>query len=106
MRVLVVGGGPAGVTAALQATELGADVTLLEAEEVGGTNLNRGPAPVRTLARAARLARDWSSWERFGLKAPGRCPTSRPSWPTAPGSPASPTTRRTLPGICAAAGST
>ena len=32
MRVLVVGGGPAGITAALQARELGADVTLLEAE--------------------------------------------------------------------------
>jgi pyruvate/2-oxoglutarate dehydrogenase complex dihydrolipoamide dehydrogenase (E3) component len=70
MRTLIVGGGPAGVTAAIQARELGADVTLLEAERVGGTNLNHGPAPVRTLARAARLARDWSSWERFGLEGP------------------------------------
>jgi pyruvate/2-oxoglutarate dehydrogenase complex dihydrolipoamide dehydrogenase (E3) component len=66
--VLVVGAGPAGATAAIQARELGADVTLLEAEQVGGTNINRGPTPVRTLARAARLARDWSSWERFGLQ--------------------------------------
>jgi pyruvate/2-oxoglutarate dehydrogenase complex dihydrolipoamide dehydrogenase (E3) component len=65
--VLVVGGGPAGVTAALQASELGAPVTLLEAAQVGGTSLNSGPAPVRTLARAARLARDWSSWAQFGL---------------------------------------
>ena len=70
MRLLVVGGGPAGVTASLQARELGADVTLLETEQVGGTNLNRGPAPVRTLARAARLAREWSSWEMFGLEGP------------------------------------
>jgi pyruvate/2-oxoglutarate dehydrogenase complex dihydrolipoamide dehydrogenase (E3) component len=54
----------------VQARELGAEVTLLEAEQVGGTSLNRGPAPVRTLARAARLARDWSSWERFGLHGP------------------------------------
>jgi len=68
VRLLVLGGGPAGVTAALQARELGADVTLLEAGQVGGTNLNQGPAPVRTLARAARLARDWSLWERFGLE--------------------------------------
>jgi pyruvate/2-oxoglutarate dehydrogenase complex dihydrolipoamide dehydrogenase (E3) component len=74
MRVLVIGGGPAGVTAALQARELGADVTLLEADRVGGTNLNRGPAPVRTLARAARLAREWSSWERFGLEGPRPVP--------------------------------
>jgi pyruvate/2-oxoglutarate dehydrogenase complex dihydrolipoamide dehydrogenase (E3) component len=70
MRLLVLGGGPAGVTAALQARELGAEVTLLEADQVGGTSLNRGPAPVRTLARAARLARDWSSWPEFGLEGP------------------------------------
>jgi pyruvate/2-oxoglutarate dehydrogenase complex dihydrolipoamide dehydrogenase (E3) component len=68
MRVLVLGGGPAGMSAALQARELGADVTLVEAKEVGGTSLNEGPAPVRTLARAARLMRDTKSWERLGLR--------------------------------------
>jgi pyruvate/2-oxoglutarate dehydrogenase complex dihydrolipoamide dehydrogenase (E3) component len=52
----------------LQARELGADVTLVEAKRVGGTSLNDGPAPVRTLARAARLVRDAGSWERFGLQ--------------------------------------
>lgn len=70
MRVLVIGGGPAGVTAALHAAELGAEVTLIERGRVGGTALNHGPAPVRTLARAARLVRDWRSWERFGLRGP------------------------------------
>ncbi len=68
VSLLVVGGGPAGVTAALQAREFGAHVTLVEAAQVGGTSLNRGPAPIRTLARAARLARDWSSWPSFGLR--------------------------------------
>ncbi len=77
MRVAVVGGGAAGMAAALQARELGADVALLEADEVGGTALNRGPAPVRTLARAARLARDWSSWEQFGLRGPAPEPDLR-----------------------------
>src|SRR5262245_51642532 len=67
LRVLVLGGGPAGLSAALHATELGAEVTLVERGRVGGTALNSGPAPVRTLARAARLVRDWSSWETFGL---------------------------------------
>ncbi|MCU1667082.1 MAG: FAD-dependent pyridine nucleotide-disulfide oxidoreductase [Blastococcus sp.] len=68
--MLVIGGGPAGTSAALQARELGSEVVLLEAEQVGGTSLNRGPAPVRTLARAGRLVRDWSSWDQFGLRGP------------------------------------
>jgi pyruvate/2-oxoglutarate dehydrogenase complex dihydrolipoamide dehydrogenase (E3) component len=62
LKVLVLGGGPAGLTAALQARELHAEVTLLESKRVGGTNINEGPAPVRTLARAARLVRDVGSW--------------------------------------------
>ena len=70
VRVLVVGGGPAGVSAAMQAAELGAEVTVVERGQIGGTALNDGPAPVRTLARAARLARDWHSWEAFGLRGP------------------------------------
>ncbi len=74
MRLLVVGGGPAGVHAALQARELGENVTLLEAEQVGGTNWNRGPALVRTLARAARLVRESSSWAGFGLDGPPPVP--------------------------------
>jgi pyruvate/2-oxoglutarate dehydrogenase complex dihydrolipoamide dehydrogenase (E3) component len=68
MRLLVLGGGPAGMSAALHARELGADVTLIEAERVGGTSVNDGPAPVRTLARSARLVRDTKSWERLGLR--------------------------------------
>jgi pyruvate/2-oxoglutarate dehydrogenase complex dihydrolipoamide dehydrogenase (E3) component len=68
MKVLVLGGGPAGATAALQACELGASVTLVEAKRLGGTSRNEGPAPIRTLARAARLLRDTRSWAQFGLR--------------------------------------
>ncbi len=70
MKLLVLGGGPAGLSAALHARELGAEVVLLEAKQVGGTSLNEGPAPVRTLARTARLLRDTKSWERLGLRGP------------------------------------
>ena len=68
MKLIVLGGGPAGLTAALQARELHAEVTLLESKRVGGTSIDEGPAPVRTLARAARLARDVGSWETFELQ--------------------------------------
>ena len=68
MKLIVLGGGPAGLTAALQARELHAEVILLESKQAGGTSINEGPAPVRTLARSARLARDAASWETFGLQ--------------------------------------
>jgi pyruvate/2-oxoglutarate dehydrogenase complex dihydrolipoamide dehydrogenase (E3) component len=66
-HLIILGGGPAGVTAALRARELGAKVTLIESKRIGGTIINSGPAPVRTLARAARLIRDSKSWHTFGL---------------------------------------
>ncbi|MGH2514707.1 MAG: dihydrolipoyl dehydrogenase family protein [Ktedonobacterales bacterium] len=65
--VLVVGGGPAGVTAALRARELGAEVALIERGDLGGTCTNDGCVPTRVLARAARLVREASQFERYGL---------------------------------------
>ncbi|HEY1303881.1 MAG TPA: NAD(P)/FAD-dependent oxidoreductase [Vicinamibacterales bacterium] len=68
MKVIVVGAGPAGLRAALRARELGASVTLIEAERLGGICFNKGPAPVRTLARAARLRHDARDFSTFGLR--------------------------------------
>jgi len=70
MKVIVIGGGPAGVTAALRARELGADVTLVERARMGGTCTNDGCVPTRVLAKAARLMRDASQFEDYGLIAP------------------------------------
>ena len=72
MKIIVVGGGPAGVEAALRANELGAEVTLIESARLGGTAFNEGPAPVRTLARAARLHADAALFSTFGLE--GKAP--------------------------------
>ncbi|MGO1728719.1 MAG: dihydrolipoyl dehydrogenase family protein [Flavobacteriaceae bacterium] len=72
-KIIVIGGGPAGVQAALRAKELGAEVTILESNRIGGTAFNEGPAPVRTLARAARLRTDTTLFSQFGLK--GKMPT-------------------------------
>ena len=72
-KVIIVGGGPAGVQAAIRACELGADVTILESNKLGGTAFNEGPAPVRTLARAARLRSDTLLFSQFGIQ--GEVPT-------------------------------
>lgn len=65
--VIVIGGGPAGVTAALRARELGASVALVERGLPGGTCTNDGCLPTRVLAKAARLARDARQLADYGL---------------------------------------
>ena len=67
-EVVVVGGGPAGVAAALRATELGATVALVERGNLGGTCTNDGCVPTRVLARAARLVRDAEQFADYGLE--------------------------------------
>lgn len=69
MKIIVIGGGPAGVTAALRASELGAEVTLVERSRMGGTCTNDGCVPTRVLAKAARLLRDAEQFEAYGLEA-------------------------------------
>ena len=65
--VIVIGGGPSGVTAALRARELGASVALIERGRLGGTCTNDGCVPTRVLAHAARLMRETAQHERYGL---------------------------------------
>jgi pyruvate/2-oxoglutarate dehydrogenase complex dihydrolipoamide dehydrogenase (E3) component len=66
-EVVVIGGGPAGVTAALRARELGATVALVERGNMGGTCTNDGCVPTRVLAKAARLVRDAEQFAGYGL---------------------------------------
>ena len=65
----VVGGGPAGLTAALQAGRLGARTTLISRGAVGGMAAEDGPVPVRVLAQAARLRREARHLHRYGIQA-------------------------------------
>jgi pyruvate/2-oxoglutarate dehydrogenase complex dihydrolipoamide dehydrogenase (E3) component len=69
-KIIVIGGGPAGVTAALRASELGAKVTLVERGQMGGTCTNDGCVPTRVLAKAARLMRDAQQFAEYGLSGP------------------------------------
>jgi pyruvate/2-oxoglutarate dehydrogenase complex dihydrolipoamide dehydrogenase (E3) component len=71
--LIVIGGGPAGVTAALRACELGASVALVERGHLGGICTNDGCVPTRVLAKTARLLRDAEQLADYGLK--GQRPT-------------------------------
>src|SRR5262244_3344495 len=67
LDVLVIGGGPAGVVAALRAGDLGANTALITRGAFGGMAANDGPVPVRTLAQAARLIREARQLGRYGI---------------------------------------
>jgi len=68
LDVLVIGGGPAGVVAAMRAGDLGAKTALVTQGEFGGMAANDGPVPVRTLAHAARLLRNARQLGRYGIQ--------------------------------------
>ena len=55
--MVVLGGGPAGDVAALRASQLGAEVVLIERAELGGTCLNWGCIPTKSLLATADLLR-------------------------------------------------
>ena len=53
--VLVIGGGPGGYVAAIRAAQLGAKVTLIEKDKVGGTCLNRGCMPTKAMLHTSEI---------------------------------------------------
>jgi dihydrolipoamide dehydrogenase len=69
-RVVVLGGGPGGDVAALRAAQLGADVTMIERAELGGTCLNWGCIPTKALLATADLLRRVRNAGEFGLVVP------------------------------------
>jgi pyruvate/2-oxoglutarate dehydrogenase complex dihydrolipoamide dehydrogenase (E3) component len=65
--VIVIGGGPAGMLAALSAAGLGARTVLVARGAFGGMAANDGPIPVRALSHAARLIRDARRLGQYGV---------------------------------------
>lgn len=56
--VIVIGGGPGGYVAAIRAAQLGAKVTVIEKQYLGGTCLNVGCIPTKCLLHSAELVED------------------------------------------------
>ena len=52
---MVIGGGPGGYVAAIRLAQLGAKPILVEKDEIGGTCLNRGCIPTKSLLHDAKL---------------------------------------------------
>ncbi|RJO61713.1 MAG: dihydrolipoyl dehydrogenase [Dehalococcoidia bacterium] len=65
--VAVIGSGPAGYSAALRASKLGAKVTLIEKGELGGACLNRACIPTKTLLHSLALLRSINNAASFGI---------------------------------------
>src|SRR5262249_25334224 len=67
-ELVVIGGGPCGLTAALTAARAGHTVALAERNLTGGTCVNFGCTPSKALLSAARAVYQARDGEKFGYK--------------------------------------
>ena len=65
--ILVIGGGPAGYTAASYSAQFGKRVALREKRQLGGTCLNRGCIPTKILLEAAHRYENVRDSAEFGV---------------------------------------
>ena len=71
MKITVLGAGPGGYVAAIKAAQLGAEVTVIEDGEVGGTCLNWGCIPTKTLIASAEVLHKTKNAKNYGLELDG-----------------------------------
>ena len=69
--LIIIGGGPGGYVAAVQAARLGLTVTLIEERELGGVCLNRGCIPTKTLVDTAKSIDTVNAGKRRGIVSTG-----------------------------------
>jgi len=69
--VVVLGSGPGGYPAAIKAAQLKKSVALVECGDLGGTCLNRGCIPSKTLISHAETLRHMQHAEEFGITVTG-----------------------------------
>ena len=70
-KITILGAGPGGYVAAIRAAQLGAQVTVVEAEDVGGTCLNRGCIPSKIMITSARMLEKFRQAKEFGIEVDG-----------------------------------
>jgi len=65
--LFIIGSGPGGYTAAIRAAQLGAKVAIIEKDEVGGTCLNKGCIPTKSLIASTWILNYVKEAEDFGI---------------------------------------
>jgi pyruvate/2-oxoglutarate dehydrogenase complex dihydrolipoamide dehydrogenase (E3) component len=68
--ICIIGGGSGGLSVAAGASQMGADVVLLERAKMGGDCLNYGCVPSKSMIAAAHAAQAVREAGRFGIDAP------------------------------------
>ncbi len=71
VRLTIIGAGPGGYVAAIRAAQKGAQVTVVENSEVGGTCLNKGCIPTKTIIASAEAFSHAQRAADFGLEIGG-----------------------------------
>jgi len=66
--LVIIGGGPAGYVPAIRAAQLGKRVAVAEEDQMGGTCLNRGCIPTKTLIASTALLRNSRNARKYGLE--------------------------------------
>jgi dihydrolipoamide dehydrogenase len=69
--VVIIGGGPAGYTAAIRVAQLGAKATIVENDTIGGICVNHGCIPTEALARAVELLEMGKNAKDYGINYEG-----------------------------------
>lgn len=67
--LIVIGAGPGGYEAAAYAAKLGKKVALFEKQELGGTCLNVGCIPTKTLIRSVKVLEECRDASKYGVTA-------------------------------------
>lgn len=67
--VIIIGSGPAGYVAAIRAAQLGLRVAVIEKGLIGGTCLNRGCIPTKSMIHSAHLYDEMNHASEFGIQA-------------------------------------
>ena len=67
MKIVVIGGGPAGRSAAMEASKLEAEVTLIEKDKIGGKCLHQGCMVVCGLNEVAKFYLDSQNYQKLDI---------------------------------------